>query len=79
MDILYSITQVKEQDGIYEIHPCNNDIVSGIIKSENGTLTDKEKAINYHLAWFANHFVEVFRMGNKIYNEHIIYMSKVFG
>ncbi len=37
------------------------------------TLTDKEKAINYHLAWFANHFVEVFRMGNKIYNEHIIY------
>ena len=24
------------------------------------TLTDKEKAINYHLAWFANHFVEVF-------------------
>ena len=42
MDILYSITQVKEQDGTYEIHPCNHDIVSGIIKSENGTLTDKE-------------------------------------
>ena len=40
IDIVRSIIDVKKVNGVYEIHPCGDETVSGFIKSENGKLTD---------------------------------------
>lgn len=39
-NIVRSITDIKKIDGVFEIHPCGDDTVSGFIKSKDGKLTD---------------------------------------
>lgn len=39
-DKVRSISDIKEINGVFEIHPCGDNTVSGFIKSENGKLTD---------------------------------------
>lgn len=39
-NIVRSIIDIKNTNGVYEIHPCGDETVSGFIKSENGKLTD---------------------------------------
>ncbi len=39
-NIVRSISDIKEINGVFEIHPCGDETVSGFIKSENGKLTD---------------------------------------
>ncbi len=39
-DKVRSISDIKEINGVFEIHPCGDETVSGFIKSENGKLTD---------------------------------------
>ena len=39
---VYSISEVKKINGVFEIHPCGNETVSGFIHSKEGILTDFE-------------------------------------
>ncbi len=39
-DKIRSISDIKKINGVFEIHPCGDNTVSGLIKSENGKLTD---------------------------------------
>lgn len=39
-DIVRSISDLEKINGVFEIHPCGDNTVSGFIKSENGKLTD---------------------------------------
>lgn len=39
-DKVRSISDIKKINGVFEIHPCGDNTVSGFIKSENGKLTD---------------------------------------
>lgn len=42
-----SIIDVKNTNGVYEIHPCGNNTVSGRIKSTDGILTDFSNGNKY--------------------------------
>ena len=42
MEKVYSISEVKKSNGVFEIHPCGNETVSGFIHSKDGFLTDFE-------------------------------------
>lgn len=42
MEKVYSISEVKKINGVFEIHPCDNETVSGFIHSKDGVLTDFE-------------------------------------
>lgn len=42
MKKVYNIAEVKKINGVFEIHPCGDDIVSGFIHSKDGVLTDFE-------------------------------------
>lgn len=42
MEKVYSISEVKKINGVFEIHPCGNETVSGFIHSKEGILTDFE-------------------------------------
>ena len=42
MEKVYSISEVKKINGVFEIHPCGNETVSGFIHSKDGFLTDFE-------------------------------------
>lgn len=42
MEKVYSISEVKKINGVFEIHPCGNETVSGFIYSKDGILTDFE-------------------------------------
>lgn len=37
-----SIAEVKKINGVFEIHPCGDDTVSGFIHSKDSVLTDFE-------------------------------------
>ena len=39
-DIVRTITEVKNTNGVYEIHPCVDNTISGHINSTDGKLTD---------------------------------------
>ena len=42
MEKVYSISEEKKINGVFEIHPCGNETVSGFIHSKEGILTDFE-------------------------------------
>lgn len=42
MKKVYSISEVKNNNGVFEIHPCGDDTISGYIHSKDGILTDFE-------------------------------------
>lgn len=46
-DKVKSISDIKEINGVFEIHPCGDNTVSGFIKSENGKLTDFSDSKEY--------------------------------
>lgn len=69
MNKIYSITSLKKQDGVYEIHPCNNDIISGYIQVKDGEYYDfetKEKISEKDL-WEIESFEE----------ENVVYYVKI--
>lgn len=69
MNKFYSITSFKNQDGVYEIHPCNNDTISGYIQVKDSVYYDfvtKEKISEKDL-WEIESFEE----------ENIVYYVKL--
>lgn len=46
-DIVHSIVDVKNNNGVYEIHPCGDNTISGFIKSTDGMLTDFSNGKEY--------------------------------
>ena len=46
-DIVRTIAEVKNTNGVYEIHPCGDNTISGHIKSTDGKLTDFSNGNEY--------------------------------
>ena len=70
MKTIYNhITDIQKVDGIYEIHPCNNDTISGYIEVNNGKLTDFNNKSEY-----TDH--DIFDI-ESYEEEHLVYYKKI--
>lgn len=69
MEKVYSISEVKKINGVFEIHPCGNETVSGFIHSNDGVLTDFETkdAFTEEDIWNIESFEE----------EHMVYYKQI--
>ena len=69
MEKVYSISEVKKINGVFEIHPCGNETVSGLIHSKDGVLTDFETKDIFTEEDIWN--IESFEDGHMVYYKQI--------